>query len=483
MAEITFGTDGWRAIIAEDFTFDNVRCVSQAIATHLRDEGLADRGIVIGFDTRFLAEKFALVVAEVMTGYNIQVYLCKTHTPTPVVAHAVTVHNAGGAVMLTASHNPAEYLGIKFIPAYAGPALPADIAPIVACLVDIQKSGTVDRYSLTHAWEKGLVETIEPMEEYVKHVEKLIDFSAIKKSGINVVVDPMYGAGIGYLDEFLTKHGCKVETINNKRDPLFGGALPEPTAHHLKALAEKVKETKADIGVALDGDADRLGVIDPSGRYYSPNEILTLFMEYLIESRGWEGTVARTVATTHMLDRIADHHGFSIVETPVGFKYIGQAMREQDAFLGGEESGGVSIRGHVPEKDGILGCLLFIEMLAKTGKTAAQLLKEISDRYGPLYSERIDLRTTEEAKKDIINNMENWEPKELAGTPVVSQSRVDGLKIVLENGNWCLVRASGTEPVFRIYVEADSEEEKKKIQQHVKQTLCSQTKEGEPCTI
>ena len=483
MAEITFGTDGWRAIIAEDFTFDNVRCVSQAIAQHLKDEGLAKRGIVIGYDTRFLAEKFALVVAEIMSGNNIMTYLCKKHTPTPTVAHAVTVHNAGGAVMLTASHNPAEYLGIKFIPAYAGPALPGDIAPIVACLVDIQRTGTVDRFSLTHAWEKGLVEMIEPMDDYVAHVETLVDFAAIKEAGIHVVVDPMYGAGIGYLDQMLAKHGCQVDTIHNWRDPLFGGALPEPTSLHLNSLAEKVKETKADIGVALDGDADRLGVIDPTGRYYSPNEILVLFTEYLVQSRGWKGTVARTVATTHMLDRIAAHYGFPVVETPVGFKYIGQAMREQDAFIGGEESGGVSIRGHVPEKDGILGSLLFIEMLAKTGKTAAQLLEEISERFGPLFSERIDLRTTVEAKDEIIRNMENWEPTELAGTAVASYSRIDGLKIVLEDGNWCLVRASGTEPVFRIYVEASSEETKKEIEVDVKRVLCAQAKEGEsPCS-
>lgn len=481
MAEITFGTDGWRAIIAEDFTFANVRCVSQAIAQHLVNENLAGRGIVVGFDTRFLAEKFALVVAEVMTGNGIKAYLCKKHSPTPAVAHAVTVHQAGGAVMLTASHNPAEYLGIKFIPAYAGPALPADIEPIVACMVDVLRTGTVDRFSLTQAWEKGLVELIEPFDDYAAHVESIIDFPAIKEAGITAVVDPMYGAGIGYLEKLLDRHHCSVTAIHNWRDPLFGGSLPEPTAAHMKELIQKVKETKAHIGVALDGDADRLGVVDPDGRYYSPNEILVLFLEYLVHSRRWQGAVARTVATTHMLDRMADHYGFSIVETPVGFKFIGQAMREQNAFLGGEESGGVSIRGHIPEKDGILASLLFIEMLAKTGKTAAQLLLDISQRFGPLYSERIDLRTTEEAKQEIIRRMEAWQPETLAGTAVASLSRVDGLKIILENGNWCLVRSSGTEPVFRIYTEAASPEEKKAIQQDVKQTLCAHAKEGNPC--
>jgi alpha-D-glucose phosphate-specific phosphoglucomutase len=484
MAEITFGTDGWRAIIAEDFTFANVRCVAQAIARHLTNQGLAERGAVVGFDTRFLADKFALVVAEVLSGHGIQTYLCKKHTPTPVVAHAVTVHRAGGAVMLTASHNSAEYLGIKFIPAYAGPALPADIEPIVACMVDILRSGTVDRFSLTQAWEKGLVELIEPKEDYMAHVESMIDFAAIRGAGMRVAIDPMYGAGIGYLEELLGRHGCSAEVIHNWRDPLFGGSLPEPTAEHLQELMQKVRETNAHVGLALDGDADRLGIVDPTGRYFSPNEILVLFMEYLVQSRGWQGTVARTVATTHMLDRLAAHYGFNVVETPVGFKYIGQAMREKDAFIGGEESGGVSIRGHIPEKDGILASLLFVEMLAKTGKTAAQLLQEISQRFGPLYSERVDLRTTVEAKNEIVRKMESWEPESLAGTAVSALSRGDGLKIVLENGNWCLVRPSGTEPVFRIYVEAASPAEKENIVKSVKQTLCSHAKEGDsPCMI
>ncbi|MDW7651786.1 MAG: phosphoglucomutase/phosphomannomutase family protein [Bacillota bacterium] len=482
MAEITFGTDGWRAIIAEDFTFANVRCVAQAIAQHLKDQDLQEQGIVVGFDTRFLAEKFALVVAEVMTGNGIKTYLCKKHTPTPAVAFAVMHYNAGGAVMLTASHNPAEYLGIKFIPAYAGPALPSDIAPIVACMADILRTGTVDRYTLNQAWERGLLEMIEPLPDYTRHLETLIDFAAIKQAGIHAVVDPMYGAGIGYLEEILGGHECKVDAIHNWRDPLFGGSLPEPTSLHMNSLIHKVKELKADIGVALDGDADRLGVVDPHGRYYSPNEILVLFMEYLVQNRGFKGPVARTVATTHMLDRMAEHYGFSVVETPVGFKYIGQVLREKDAFLGGEESGGVSMRGHIPEKDGIFAALLFMEMLARTGKKADQLLREISEKYGPLYSERIDLRTTAEAKQDILSNMQKWQPAKLAGTPVKKKTEIDGLKIILENGNWCLVRASGTEPVFRIYVEAASEKEKKAIQEDVKAALCAQAREGEePC--
>ncbi|MBS4009040.1 MAG: phosphoglucomutase/phosphomannomutase family protein [Clostridium sp.] len=478
MAGINFGTDGWRAVIAEDFTFANVRCVSQAIAQHLTALNLLERGVVVGFDTRFLAEKFALVVAEVLSGNGIKVYLCKKHTPTPAVAHAVTVHKAGGAVMLTASHNPAEYLGIKFIPAYAGPALPADIEPIVACMAGILSSGTVNRSSLTKAWEKGLVEIIEPFSDYAKHLETIIDFAAIKERGISVVVDPMFGAGIGYLEELLGRHDCKVAAIHNWRDPLFGGSLPEPNANHLHQLCQSVREHKAEVGVALDGDADRLGVVDAQGRYYSPNEILVLFLAYLVKSRGWQGAVARTVATTHLLDKMAASYGLNVVETPVGFKYIGQAMREQQAFIGGEESGGVSIRGHIPEKDGILAALLFIEMLAKTGKTAAQLLAQLSADFGNVFSERLDLQCSEAAKQEIITKMENWQPTSLAGVAVKTISRLDGLKIILENSNWCLVRSSGTEPVFRIYTEASSQEEKKELQQAVKQALFLEVEEG-----
>ncbi|NLP36094.1 MAG: phosphoglucomutase/phosphomannomutase family protein [Firmicutes bacterium] len=474
MAEITFGTDGWRSVIAGDFTFANVRCVAQAIAQHLQAQNLAGRGIVIGYDTRFLAENFAAAVAEVMAGNGIKSYVCEKYAPTPAVAHAVTVLKTGGAIMLTASHNPAEYSGIKFIPDYAGPALPEDIDPIVANLAEVLKTGAVRKMSLEEAEERGLVETIEPLPAYMEHVEKLIDFAAIKQAGMKVVVDPMYGSGMGYLETILARHGCQVKAIHNWRDPLFGGSLPEPTRQHLNELMDEVKKSGADIGIALDGDADRLGIIDPQGRFFSPNEILVLFLEYLVSNRGAAGAVARTVATTHMLDRIAAHYGFDVIETPVGFKYIGQALREQGAFIGGEESGGVSIREHIPEKDGIFAALLFIEMLAKTKKTAAQLLEALRQRFGPIYSERLDLRTTVEKKDEIVKRVKTWEPQSLAGIPVKHSNRIDGLKVVLANGSWCLVRPSGTEPVFRIYVEAASEAEKEKIQQEVKTALCVQ---------
>ena len=468
MTRITFGTDGWRSIIAEDFTFTNVSYVAQAIAQHLQNTGKAAQGVVVGYDTRFLADKFAQTVAEIMTTNGIRTYLCRKFAPTPAVAHAVLAHQAGGAVMLTASHNSAEYLGIKFIPSFAGPALPEDIDPIVNYLKGIMQTKKV---ACSEQPQKDLIEMIEPQPAYVEHLETLIDFAAIRTAGLKVVVDPMYGAGTGYLESILQKHGCKVEAIHNWRDPLFGGALPEPTGQHLGALAQRVQETRASIGVALDGDADRLGVVDPEGRYYSPNEILVFFMEYLINTRHFTGAVARTVATTHWLDRLGAYYNCPIIETPVGFKYIGQALREQNAFLGGEESGGVSINKHIPEKDGIFAALLFIEMLAKTGKTPAQLLQEIRERFGPVYSERLDLRTTRAAKETVVEKMQNWEPDKICGLPVKKLTRIDGLKVELEDGSWFLVRPSGTEPVFRIYTEAGTEEQKRAIQAEVQIAL------------
>jgi len=468
MTQITFGTDGWRSIIAEDFTFTNVSFVAQAIAEHLQNTGKAAQGVVVGYDTRFLADKFAETVAEIMAANGIRTYLCRKFTPTPAVAHAVLAHRAGGAVMLTASHNPAEYLGIKFIPEYAGPALPEDIDPIVDNLKKVMQTKRV--VALEQVGEEP-VEMIEPLPAYVEHLETLIDFAAIKAAELKIVVDPMYGAGMGYVESILQKHGCSVEAIHNWRDPLFGGSLPEPTSKHMGALIERVMETKASLGVALDGDADRLGVVDSTGRFYSPNEILMLFMEYLIKNRRFNGAVARTVATTHFLDRMAAHYNCPVIETPVGFKYIGRALREENAFLGGEESGGVSINKHIPEKDGIFAALLFIEMLAKTGKTPAQLLEDLRERFGPVYNERLDLRTTKAVKAAVLAKMDSWEPEEICATKVKKITRIDGLKAELVDGSWFLVRPSGTEPVFRIYTEANTEEQKQALQNEVRAVL------------
>ncbi len=455
--KIKFGTDGWRAIIAEDFTFQNLRFVSKAVANHInKQEKLKDKGLIVAYDNRFMAEEFAGQVAGVLVAAGIKVYITERATPTPATAFGVVHLQTAGALMLTASHNPAPYMGIKFIPHYAGPAMPEETDKIIAELEKVLSSGEVP-FKDIEGMGADLVEKIDLKKDYLNHLNTVIDKDKITASSLKVVVDPMHGAGGGYIEEFL-KGLCEVKAIRNNRDPLFGGSLPDPSQKYLALLGEEIKKNNAHLGMALDGDADRLGIIDSEGIFYSPNQILTLFLHYLVKDKGLKGKVARTVATTHMLDMIAKKHGLEVIETPVGFKYIGQALREEGAFIGGEESGGVSIRGHMPEKDGIMAGLLFAEMLATTRKTPKELFAEIKAEYGSLESRRLDIACKEDEKPAIVEKLKNWEPKTLAGQEVKEVNRIDGIKVLLEN-SWCLVRPSGTEAVFRVYLEGPGQEE------------------------
>lgn len=547
MARIKFGTDGWRAVMAETFTFDNVRVVARAIARYVRHHGLAGRGIVIGYDTRFLSDKFAQAVAEVMVSEGIPVFLTASFCPTPVTAFAVIARRAAGAVMITASHNPPEYNGIKFIPEYGGPALP-DVTDEIeryinellaqekeglpgpaAALVPGAGAGQGSAVKMGEALAAGEVPApgaaaggvpaavvgegaageaprgtggveiaggtegtatggrdeagsasatggvgitrIDPREEYLAHLAKVIDVEGIRRRPLKVVVDSMYGCGMGYLEEFLMRAGCEVEMLHNHRDPLFGGIVPEPMGRWLKDLQEAVVQRGADLGLALDGDADRFGIVDRQGRYFTANEALYLYLEHLLRTRAHRGPVARTVATTHMLDRIAAAHGLAVEETAVGFKYIGQSLRERGAILGGEESGGMSMHGHIPEKDGILGAALMVELVAVEGRDPGELEEEIQRKYGPLVSERLDLHTTAAEKERIAARLKEFAPQEVAGFRVVGRNTVDGVKILLEGGRWALIRPSGTEPLFRLYVEAESYEVLRRIQDEVRMEL------------
>ncbi|MEW6458199.1 MAG: phosphoglucomutase/phosphomannomutase family protein [Bacillota bacterium] len=461
---IKFGTDGWRGVMAADFTFANVALVAGAVADFVSAHNLAGRGVVVGYDNRFLSDRFADTVAGVLTGRGVRVYLGRKALPTPVVAFAVHHLKAGGAVMLTASHNPPEYNGIKFIPEYAGPALPEITDEIEEYILRRQRSGTIPACGANGPAR----ELTDPSRAYAEHVLKLIDTESIGKAEMRVVVDPLYGAGIGFLEEMLSGLGVRVDSLHNHRDPLFGGSLPDPSAAKLETLRDTVLREGAHLGLGLDGDADRLGVIDADGTYISPNQLLSLVYYHLVTSRGWSGPVARTVATTHLVDRIAADCGQEVVETPVGFKYIGQALMEHGCIVGGEESGGLSIRGHVPEKDGILAGMLAVEMVAAHGKSLKTLLEEVGDKYGRLYSERLDVHTGADRKPRIMENLRRLEPDSLAGQPVAGRFTVDGTKLVLESGAWVLIRASGTEPVFRIYTEAGSPAEVERIQNAVR---------------
>ncbi|MEW6662197.1 MAG: phosphoglucomutase/phosphomannomutase family protein [Bacillota bacterium] len=469
MPSISFGTDGWRSIMAEDFTFPNVRSVSQAIANHIIAAGRRDQGVVVGYDRRFLSDKFGQAVAEVLAANGIPVLLTKKDTPTPVTAFAVVRHKAAGAVMITASHNPPEYNGIKFIPHYGGPALPEITKDIEAQLEKVLATGGVQRIDPCRVEGVNLVRVIDPFQDYLNHLGGLINGEKIRAAGSRVIIDPMYSCGTGYLETLLGDFGCQVEAIHQEHNPLFGGRLPEPNAVNLPELIERVKQRGAHLGLALDGDADRFGIVDRDGSFLTANQVLVLTMYHLLENRRWEGTrVARTVATTHMLDRIGENYGVHVVETPVGFKYIGKALQDPGTLMGGEESGGMSIRGHLPEKDGILAAALMVELVATTGKPLLTILREIEERFGASVSQRLDIHVDICTKETIMEKMAGLNPVKVAGLPVVERHTVDGVKIVLGDGSWALVRASGTEPLFRLYVEAKDQEQLKRIQQEIR---------------
>ncbi len=471
MAPIKFGTDGWRAIIAKDFTFANCRAVTQGIASYINCNNLGKKGIVIGCDNRFMAEQFAQECARVMAGNGIKVILLKKAGPTPVTAFTVWEKETSGAIMITASHNPYYYSGIKFIPEYAGPALP-DITDVIEKEVNrVLSEGKVYELDLAEAVKLGLYEECEIEREYRSHLLKLIKGEYFGQKSLKVVVNPMFGAGIGYLDQILAELGCEVRAINNYRDAFFGGNLPEPTAGNLGDLRRAVLAYEADLGLALDGDADRFGIIDRNGEFINANRFMSLLLDHLIKTRSFRGPVCRSLATTHMLDRIARKNGLSVIETPVGFKYIGEALRDKACMLGGEESGGLSIFGHIPEKDGILACLLAAEMVAYNGKSLEESSGDLTNEYGTVQSRRTDIEVSNEDKNLILEKIADYSPKTVAGLKVDSLSRVEGSKIVLEDGSWVLVRPSGTEPLFRVYVEAGDKSMMEAIQEEVGRSL------------
>jgi alpha-D-glucose phosphate-specific phosphoglucomutase len=459
MSQIKFGTDGWRAIIARDFTFRNCRIVAQGVAAYINSKNLSKKGIIIGYDTRFLSRDFAEECARVMVGNGIKTILLKKFTPTPLTAYAIYKMEAGGALMITASHNPPEYSGIKFIPDYAGPALPDVTDAIeeeIRRVIDNQKIYELD---LGEAVKLGLFMEKDLDAEYMDQVVKLTQLASIKSRKLKIVINPMFGAGIGYLDKILGDLGYEVKTINNHRDVLFGGSMPEPINRLLNDLKRAVISYNGDIGLALDGDADRFGIVDNQGNFINANRFMNLLLDHLINSRKWRGPVCRSVATTHMFDSIARQHGMNVIETPVGFKYVSEAMREKGCIMGCEESGGISIAGHVPEKDGILACLLAVEMLACNDKSLHELNAEFDNKYGPApISERIDIKINQADINKILKKVYAFEPDVLAGIRINNISDPDGRRIMLEDGSWLLIRTSGTEPILRIYVEAADEE-------------------------
>ncbi len=463
MNQIKFGTSGWRGILAEDFTLENVRIVTQAIADFLRTEKSGERGLVIGHDSRFMGEHFARETARVLAGSGVPSFICKQDTPTPVIAYEIMRRGTAGAINFTASHNPYEYNGIKFSTAWGGPALPEVTAEIERLANAMLGEVCYRDMPLDQAVRAGLVEEIDPMPDYLEDLRCKVDLEAIGKSGMTVVFDPMYGAGRDYVDSLLVESGLLVQTINGGRDPYFGGLPPDPSPVHLNDLITWVKgDNRIVLGLATDGDADRYGIIDADGTFIEPNYILALLYDYLIRRKGEKGDAARSVATSHFIDAVAAHHGYAVRETPVGFKYIGEFIRDNEIVIGGEESAGLSLRGHVPDKDGVLACLLVAEMVAVEGKTLGQLLMDLYSRVGEFHTSRKNLRLSMELSEKIDDKLAS-PPDQLAGKQVQELVTTDGVKMILEDGSWALFRKSGTEPVVRVYTEAGSREELERL--------------------
>lgn len=455
MAKIKFGTDGWRAIIAEDYTFENVRICAQAVAKYLIDTEAADKGLVIGYDTRFGSEHFAAATAEVMAGNGIRAYLCDRAAPTPTVSYAILEKKAGGAVVITSSHNPATWNGFKVKPEYAGSAPPEVLAVLEKTIADIQAGQErVKRIALTEALQDKLAVKFNPAPAYLKQIAPLADLEGIKAAGITVVVDAMFGAGMGYFPAILAGGNTRVIEVNNIRNPLFPGMHnPEPIARNLAALVAGIAQHHADVGLANDGDADRVGMMDENGNYINQLQVYALLLLYLLEVRGRRGPIVKTVTTTRMAHKLAKLYDIPVYETPVGFKHVGPKMMETGAIMGGEESGGFGFAGHIPERDGILAGLYLLDLMVKLQKSPSQLIEYLYSQVGPHYYDRIDLPLPAGQREATIARVRGNQPEEIAGLKVTSIDTLDGFRYVLEDGGWLLIRFSGTEPLIRIYTE------------------------------
>jgi phosphoglucomutase len=449
---IKFGTSGWRAIVADEFTVANIRLAVAGIAAYVKTQPEPHR-VLVGRDPRFLGESFVAEAASVLAGAGVTPIVIPEAAPTPAIAYAVRELTTSGAINFTASHNPPEYNGIKFSTHDGAPALPEVTQRIEAAIAALQISNAPIPKS-----EQPEGQTADVKPDFLKRLAELVNLKAIAKSGIKVVYDPFWGAGRGYSSELLRDAGVAIETVHDYRDVLFGGHAPEPDDHLLGDAKRKMKEIGAAIGIATDGDADRFGIVDGDGTFIQPNYIVALLFDYLVETRGWRNGVAKSVATTNLINALADHHKVPLYETPVGFKYIGELIIADKIAIGGEESAGLTIRGHVPEKDGIIAGLLVAEMVATRAKSLGTQLKELFGKVGSFYPVRENFRLTPEVKAAFTEKLET-DPTELSGRKVTAIVRTDGLKLILEDGSWVCYRLSGTEPVVRAYTEARNEQD------------------------
>jgi len=433
-----------------------VRVCAQAVADYLKQAGLASRGLIVGYDTRFASEDFASTTAEVVAGNGIKVYLCPTATPTPVISFGILAQKAGGAIIITASHNPANWNGFKYKSELGASALPEVEAQIEKNVSHTLATGKINKILLAEALEQGLVEYLDLAPIYYRQLAKLIDLDSLRQSKLKIVADPMYGAGIGYFKTLLGGGAIKVVEINSERNPLFPGIQPEPIEANLAKLSATVRKQRADVGLATDGDADRIGIVDEKGTFLTPLQVFALLCLYLLEICGERGAIVKTITTTSMLYRLGEIFKVPVYETAVGFKYVAPIMLAENALIGGEESGGYGFRGHVPERDGILAGLYCLDMMIKTGKPLSQLIDYLYSKVGPHYYQREDIKFREEEHQAIISRIRDNFPESIAGVKVVKSDTTDGFHFILADTSWLLIRFSGTEPLLRIYAEGSS---------------------------
>jgi len=459
--EIKFGTSGWRAVMAEEFTFANVRRAVNGIARYVRSQKAQGARVIVGRDPRFLGEAFCSMTADILRAQGIRPLVISEAAPTPAISYAVIREKADGAINFTASHNPPEYNGIKFSTPDGAPALPDVTQRIEKEILSSDGMPAATAVASEH---------LDAKPAYLARLGEIIDLDTIRRAGLRVVFDPLWGAARGYSDLLLREADVNVSTVHDYRDVLFGGHAPEPDDHLLEALREKMRDTKAQIGVATDGDADRFGIVDEDGIFLQPNYIIALLFDYLVESRGWKNGVGKSVATTNLINALAKYHGVELHETPVGFKYIGELIKQDKIAIGGEESAGLSIRYHVPEKDGILAGLLCCEMVARRKQSLGQQLHGLFAKVGSFYPLRENFRLTPEVKEKFTDKLRR-DPESFFGQGVREVVRKDGLKLVLGDGSWVCYRLSGTEPVVRVYSEAPTPQKLEKLSAAAKQWI------------
>lgn len=465
---IHFGTDGWRAVISDTFTFHNLRMVTQAIADAARSNDWNNghtsqvdvNRIVVGFDTRFLSDRYAIDVARVLAANGYQVHLSQSDSPTPAISFAVRSLNATSGIMITASHNAPRYNGVKLKASPGCSASREQCRRVEVYLNDNEvRARGPNLMDYEQARDNGLIQRFNPIPAYYEHLRNLIAFDTIADHPPRVVVDSMHGSGRGVMRGILQGTGCEVQEVRGEMNPGFGGVHPEPISRNLGALASAVSNGMGDLGLATDGDADRIGAMDERGTFVDPHKIMALALRHLVEKRGWRGPVVRTVSTTRMVDRLAARYGLNVYETPVGFNHIADYMLKEDILIGGEESGGISFKGHIPEGDGILMGLLLVEIIATARVPLSELVEDLLQDIGPAYYKRTDLRLSYPVAKDKMTSLLTDSAPQNIGSESVSEIRTtDGVKYILSDDSWLLIRPSGTEPVLRVYAEGRTPE-------------------------